>query len=187
MALSNEVLTKFLCGINDGNVEAVKEAITEASKNEAMHTDLCFYKSNAAWMPLDYAVSQSNLEIIRLLIENGVPIENGLDPYHTNDSFVSKSCALITAAYYGTSNAIQLLIDTGANINFISSRGETALKWASFFGFSDIVKLLLASGANVDLPHYRDPSEPIVQVRVDDCFLFHCLCASHQFYRLNNV
>ena len=46
---------------------------------------------------------------------------------------------------------IQELINAGANVNYQSSNGITAIIEAAEYGTPELVKLLLAAGANINL------------------------------------
>lgn len=48
--------------------------------------------------------------------------------------------------------AVALLLNNGANPNFLGVINDTPLIYASFFGYSDIVKMLLDHGANPYIP-----------------------------------
>jgi len=57
--------------------------------------------------------------------------------------------ALLNAANQGNADAVRTLLAQGADINAVSSRGETALMFAAYNGHTDTVQALLTSGANV--------------------------------------
>ena len=58
---------------------------------------------------------------------------------------------LIRASSYGQLSLIELLINTGADINFETKYGYTALMWASIEGQYDAVKMLIYYGANIHI------------------------------------
>jgi ankyrin len=55
---------------------------------------------------------------------------------------------LMLTAYTGNRDAVQLLLDRGADPNVQQFRGQTALMWAAAEGHADVVELLLARGAD---------------------------------------
>jgi ankyrin repeat protein len=57
---------------------------------------------------------------------------------------------LVAAALAGHADAVQLLLDRGANIDRKLTRGQTALIDAAFNGHTDTVKLLIAKGADLN-------------------------------------
>ncbi|MCP4787714.1 MAG: PQQ-binding-like beta-propeller repeat protein [Fuerstiella sp.] len=57
--------------------------------------------------------------------------------------------ALNTAAVYGQTQAAEVLINNGADVNLSSNDGNTALHIASFFAHVELVELLLKNGASV--------------------------------------
>ncbi|XP_026685165.1 ankyrin repeat domain-containing protein 50-like [Diaphorina citri] len=58
--------------------------------------------------------------------------------------------ALNVAAHQGFVDAVQILLEAGANINHTDCEGWTPLRSASWGGHSAVVKLLLQSGADVN-------------------------------------
>lgn len=96
-----------------GNVEAVKALI-------ARDADV----NKTGWTPLHYAASagsQQHLAIIALLLENHAYIDaaspNGTTP-------------LMMAAHYGSADAVQLLLDEGADPTLKNQLGLTAADFA---------------------------------------------------------
>lgn len=57
---------------------------------------------------------------------------------------------LIAASIDGNSDAVQLLLDRGANVNGKMKRGQSALIAAAYEGHTDVVRLLLSKGADVN-------------------------------------
>ncbi|CAN0058336.1 unnamed protein product, partial [Discosporangium mesarthrocarpum] len=55
----------------------------------------------------------------------------------------------------GHIDAVQLLVDNGAQIDARSSKGNTPLHYACFFGRYPIVRLLLKNNADVTLRNRR--------------------------------
>lgn len=62
------------------------------------------------------------------------------------DSLGDSRTALHCAAYSGYQDTVQLLLDTGAQVNLQDREGITALHWAASAGHINIVNLLLNSG-----------------------------------------
>ena len=60
---------------------------------------------------------------------------------------------LILAARFGLNEAVNIILDAGADVDRINNYGNTALSFAARFGLSDIVQSLLDCGANVNLPN----------------------------------
>ena len=58
---------------------------------------------------------------------------------------------LISAAQKGDIDIVRILLDNGANINFINNHGRTVLMLASIEGYLNIVNLLLDMGALINL------------------------------------
>ena len=58
--------------------------------------------------------------------------------------------SLIQAASNGDTQAVELLIEAGANIDQADEDGKTPLYWAARNGQTQVVKLLIEAGANID-------------------------------------
>jgi ankyrin repeat protein len=134
---------------------------------------LLLEKRNASGGHLDSAlvaaVSNSNENIARLLIENGAEvnlhlkfdgtvlaraayfghaamvqllIDSGADP-------VDYGTALVAAACTGHNNIVQLLVNNGADVNGRDKRYGSAIEAASKRGYKSMVQMLLRNGARM--------------------------------------
>jgi len=85
--------------------------------------------------PLHSAVYFNNIEIMRHLIRCRANLD-------AQDK--SKRTPLMSACIFleGKTEAVQLLVDSGADINLTSRSGRTALDIAIYFEYQDVVKLL---------------------------------------------
>lgn len=98
-------------------------------------------RTPTAW-PLDGAVQQCQMEMVKLLLASGAKFRGG---------------ELAMAAFVGRQNEslamVKALIEAGADVNSPQREsGHTALFWASFNGYKDMVKLLLAQpGIQLDV------------------------------------
>jgi ankyrin repeat protein len=93
---------------------------------------------------LSAACANGNLEMTKLLIENGYP----------SDGYIQ---AMQTAAQFNQVDVLSYLISTGCDVNGIFNL-NTALGVASFFGSIDCVKLLASNGANInEIPDVGTP------------------------------
>lgn len=91
--------------------------------------------------PLIEATLAGNLEDVRSQLQAGT------DPnlvYRTNT-------ALTYAARDGFTEIARLLLDSGADVNWIDGEGVTPLILASFKGHENLVRLLLERGAEIDI------------------------------------
>lgn len=75
-------------------------------------------------------------------------LENGLNP---NNVFEDKYTLLLPGTCCGDLKLAKLLIEHGADVNFKSSLGQTALHLATKHNSYDLVKLLVENGANVNI------------------------------------
>ena len=74
---------------------------------------------------------------------------------------------LIWAAVTGQTEAIELLIGRGADVNALSQDGGTALHASAFLGHDSAVELLLRNGAKVNATNYRG-STPLDVATLDE-------------------
>jgi len=86
------------------------------------------------------AVVTDNLTALKQHIAAGSNI-NEKDPF-------GGSSPLISAALFGKTEAAKILIDAGADVNFINNDGSTALHTSAFFCRPEIVKMLLDKHAD---------------------------------------
>ena len=73
---------------------------------------------------------------------------------------------LTWAAMAGQTEAVQVLLENGADVNIKSRDGGTPLHDAAFFGRTDVVKLLLENGANLEARN-DDGATPVDALYVD--------------------
>jgi hypothetical protein len=109
------------------------------------------------------AAASGNAEAITHHIKAGADL-NEKDPY-------GGSSPLISAALFGYTEVVSLLLDAGADINFQNNDGSTALHTASFFCRTEIVKLLLQHGADKSIQNkygstaYQSVAGPFANVK----------------------
>jgi hypothetical protein len=63
-------------------------------------------------------------------------------------SFINLNEPLSWAAHNGHFNAVKVLLDHGADINFKDAQDNTPLHWAAYNAHADVIKLLISRGAN---------------------------------------
>ena len=89
--------------------------------------------------PLMFAVASKKVDIVRLLVELGAPVDQV--------SSMSGQTALISAIYTGNPEMVQALIQLKANVNFKAKDGDTPLKAAQKGDQFDLIEILKAAGA----------------------------------------
>ena len=89
---------------------------------------------------LCWAASNGNLQQVQMMISLGA---------NTNH-FEEGVSALMRASYKGHNKIVELLLDSGSNVNLKNEAGTSALMYAAMDGHSDIVKLLLRRDARVN-------------------------------------
>ena len=94
------------------------------------------------------AAAQGNIEAIKQHLAAGTDLD-AKEP-------TGGSTPLMIAALVGQTDAAELLIEKGANINARSNDGGTALHAAAIFCRTETVKLLLSRGADVNAKNSRE-------------------------------
>jgi ankyrin repeat protein len=88
------------------------------------------------WTPLHYAATSGHLEIMALLLEHHAYIDA---------ESPNKTTPLMMAAYYGTQEAVKLLLDAGADPTLRNDLGMTAVDFAQKGGRKDAAALIGAA------------------------------------------
>jgi surface polysaccharide O-acyltransferase-like enzyme len=91
-------------------------------------------------MDLHEAVIKGDLETVKQHVQAGTDLDIA-DP-------VGGSSPLITASLFGKTEIALLLMESGADVNFVNKEGSTAMHTAAFFCRTEIVKALLENGAD---------------------------------------
>lgn len=92
--------------------------------------------------PLYYAARSGLVEVVRMILR--VEGKNMLEVRGGSRG----STALHAACAFGHTEAVQLLLEEGANPNERNEYGERGIEWAEMYGYEDIVELLLEYGAS---------------------------------------
>lgn len=112
------------CLINDNALDIALILVDSASNTNGM---------------LGQVAGTGNLEVFKMLVEKGLPIEesdkNGFTPLHY-------------AVSYGNIEIVRFLLDVGVNVNLATSTNLTPLMIAVCGGYNKIAKALIKSGAN---------------------------------------
>ncbi len=101
----------------------------------------------AAFANIFNAAKTGDTEAIQQHLSEGTDI-NAKD-------LISGSTPLITAACYGQTETVRLLIEKQADLNIKNNDGTTALHAAAFFGYPEIVELLLEKGVDTTTRNNR--------------------------------
>ena len=94
--------------------------------------------NHPGWNPLIYAASGGHANIIRLLLDGGVPINSASD---------NGTTALMMAARGNHLEAVKILLERGADPNLRNEWGKTALDWALSKNNQEMAELLKTKGA----------------------------------------
>lgn len=91
--------------------------------------------------PIHLAAAGGHADVIRYLLEQGVPVDIGDNEGTT---------PLGVAAIHGDVEIARLLIDSGARIDAADQNGETPLHWAAYNGQPEFARMLIALGSDVN-------------------------------------
>lgn len=75
-------------------------------------------------------------------------------------NFVAAQSDVADAAMQGDIETVNLLLESGADVNRVQADGATALQWAAYHGNADMVALLLEAGADPSIAN-RNGSTPM--------------------------
>jgi ankyrin repeat protein/L-ascorbate metabolism protein UlaG (beta-lactamase superfamily) len=89
--------------------------------------------------PMHLAAQIGSVEILRLLLDAGAPVDVG---------DADNSTALDVAAQSGQLDAVKLLVESGADARHSDNNGMTPLHFASYEGHDDVALYLLEHGAD---------------------------------------
>jgi uncharacterized protein len=109
------------------------------------------------------AVMSDNMEALKQHIAAGSNL-NEKDP-------LGGSSPLISASLFGKTEMAKMLIEAGADLNFINNDGSTALHTAAFFCRPEIVRMLLDKAADKTIKNkykqtaYESVSGPFADVK----------------------
>ncbi|MBS7807371.1 ankyrin repeat domain-containing protein [Variovorax sp. PCZ-1] len=87
------------------------------------------------WAPLHYAATAGNVQLIKILLENHAYIDA---------ESPNKTTPLMMAAHYGTSGAVKLLLEEGADVSLKNELGLTAIDFAQQAKKQDSVDVIAA-------------------------------------------
>ncbi|PTB49654.1 hypothetical protein M431DRAFT_97129, partial [Trichoderma harzianum CBS 226.95] len=112
----------FREAVEDGDAAVVKAILYAGALNEH------------GWIPLITASSRGDIDTVNNLLLAGTEVD-GKD-------IVFGRTALSWASAGGHKDIVQLLLDTGVDVNSEDIDGWTSLHWASERGHEDVVRLL---------------------------------------------
>lgn len=105
------------------------------------------------------AARAGDLDAIELHLKNGVAAD-AIDPDRGGTP-------MMWAVSAGRAEAVQRLIDRGADVNVVGGDGGTALHGAAFLGHEATVELLIRNGANLNVVN-KDGSTPLDTALLDE-------------------
>ncbi|CAF3904007.1 unnamed protein product [Rotaria sordida] len=141
---------ELLDAVKSSNISAVQRILLKCRSGKTnivspKKINLNFQDDNGMG-PIHEAAVGGNVEILKLLIDNGTNVNlkdnKGLRPLHY-------------ASWQGRTEPVFILLRRGANVNEQSINGDTPLHLASQYGHNDIVQLLLFHQADPTIVNRR--------------------------------
>lgn len=123
-------------------VEAIREGSLDATKTAIIDGASVHSRAADGTPVIVLAVAERNLEIVKLLVENGARPDDR--------SKKDETSPLTLAASNGDLEIVTYLLDHKADIDQTGALRETALIKAARAHQNDVIKLLLERGANAD-------------------------------------
>jgi uncharacterized protein len=127
-------VTPLMWAISSGKVELVRLLLAKGASVSP--------KDGYGRTALTFAAQKGLTDVIRLLLECKADV-------NAKES-VGGTTPLIMASYNGRLDAAKLLIESGAQVDFKDTNGETALLWASAQEDPQVVEFLIGSGADIN-------------------------------------
>lgn len=127
---------KIFTAIKGNNVDYISLLI----KNKANLSEI--FDDESTYNPLDYAIINNKLKIVKLLVEYGLEIE----PENDYEDYSSLELAVES----NNKDILDYLISKGANINFINAQGKTLLDAAIVKNNYEMIEYLISKGIKMD-------------------------------------
>jgi uncharacterized protein len=125
--------TVLNAAIESGSLEAVDYLIQSGASLQGLNTN--------NYTPLEWAVGYGTPEIFSFLLENGASYGKG-----DGDA----SLVYLASINPTVVEMIQMLAETGVNINACNEHGSNALTQAAFYRETEVIKMLLEAGVDVN-------------------------------------
>ncbi len=140
-AQDNAVLFKAIEG-NDTN--AVEAALVAGANANAVN--------ETGGSALYEAVRKQSIDMARMLIAKGADVN------FVNEQNIGAT-PLMMAAAYNEIPIVNLLLETGADVNLPDTNGDPAINWAAYYGYTDVAEQLLKAGADTEQVGHGNPRE----------------------------
>lgn len=155
--------------INNNNVAEVKSMIRKGyDVNQKDSPDMPVLEVSGKY-PLVEACANGNLEIMKLLLDNGAIV-------NTNESFTPLETAISVDPEKNSVEKVKMLLQYGANVNFIGDSKYTALIYACECvpaGEEEksyqICKMLIAKKADVNLQN-QEGRTALIMASMSNCY-----------------
>lgn len=129
-----------------------------------------FLLAGSAWMIYHRSQNKLFIDAVRSGDAQMVTkfLQKGYDPNIRRDK--GGETLLRMAIRKNKLKTVQLLIEAGADVNYASRSGRTALFWAIYYGREKMARLLLANGAEVRTGKYDPPLSELAKERTPEIY-----------------
>lgn len=154
--------------IDRGNLEVVRLLLAAGvDPNTVLENEL--FTANG-WTPLMLAASKpKNAEMIKLLIQAKADV-NFVSTTDKYDKSLEGWNALFVAVIYGNVDNIKVLVENGADPNYVAEDRKCAIYMAARSNKAESVKALLEVGANPNINNEAKKRVPIISAMTDLTF-----------------
>jgi ankyrin repeat protein len=136
------LISELFIAINEGNQHTVKALINAGAYLNAI--------DQTGKTPLHHAALEGKADILKLLIEGGANLDQGIIEFTDLGPVMTEYTPLDQAAWHEQYQILELLTAYGADIEVTDKSGNSLLMRAILFGNNKLAAKLISLGANVN-------------------------------------